>query len=252
MWSSALLAAAAFAGPLPVHGAVFAEPSDGDEGQRIAESVADLLRHSGSYQVLDAFHLEGRLGEAPGRRFTTCNEDVRCWRRTGEQVGVEQVVLVERVDASHLGIRVLDITGTEGFRRDMAEVGPWGAPDRGLLQQLFFQPGTLRLEGAPEGAVLELDSRVTYELPGGEVEIAPLSAGKHALEITAPGYLPFFSTVMVNPGQTRTVQAELVPPLVQRPDRRPWGWVVALGLLAAGGTGVGVAAASAMGTVSAP
>jgi hypothetical protein len=226
--------AAAQGAPLPVHAVVLPDPRDGAAGEEIALSVERLLRGSTGYDLLDLDLLQGRVGEDPSQLFERCATDVGCWRVAATAAGVEQVVLVERVDEATLGIRVVDVAATGPFRLDKAALDVRGQAEPELLDRLFFRPGALRIEGAPAEARLVLDG--SYELPlPHSLDIAPLASGKHSLDIQSDGSTPLFVTVMVYPDQQTVISAVMTP--LDRGGRRRvtrWTTVWALGLAAGG------------------
>jgi hypothetical protein len=70
---------------------------------------------------------------------------------------------------------------------------------------LRARPGTLRVRGAPYGAVLHVDGRAAGRIPAR----VPLEAGPHTVRVTSPGHAPFETTVHVEAGREAEVDARL-------------------------------------------
>lgn len=227
------------AAALTVHVLVVADPRDGAAGTQTAEATARLLAASGSYDVVDRTVVEGRLGQAPADVFTRCGTDLSCWRAASAAAGVEQVVLVERVDAVTVGIRVVDAVGP--LRMDKGPAHTGGAPDAALLDRLFFDAGGLRLAGAPPGALLRLDGRAQIPLAD-PTDLVGLPSGKHTIEVEAPGYATLFAAVLVLPDQATELSVALVP-IANGPRRLSrWTTWVGVGVLAGGAVGLAAGA----------
>jgi hypothetical protein len=235
LWPSAAWA-------LTVHTGVLADPRDGSAGVEAADVVGRLLAGSGAYDVVDPDVLQGRIGESPEGLYARCGGNADCWRTAARAAGVEQLVLVERVDAKTLGIRVLDATTEADFRKASAPMGLGAGPDPEVLDRLFFRSGGIVLVGAPEGARVLLDG--WYAVPAADrVELAPIAAGKHTLEISGEGFRTRFLTALVVPGQTAELDAELAPAVAAAPGRwSRWTTWVGAGVLAGAAVTLVVAA----------
>lgn len=236
-----LAAPVARAALVPVHAVVLTDPRDGDGATPFARLVAELLTGSRGFVVVDPDLFEGRVGESPQTLFSRCGGAIDCWRGAAARGGVDQLVLVERVDAALVGIRVVDTTGAGDFRKDTAAVAADGVLDVRLLDRLFFRPGSLRIEGVPEDTVLLLDGRHRFEVPGA-LALDAVVAGKHTLELRARGRVALFSVVMVYPDQTTTIR-----PILSPEPRRPsvwtrWTTYFAAGVAVAGATGLAAGA----------
>ena len=144
LWPSAAWA-------LTVHTGVLADPRDGAAGVEAADVVARLLTGSGAYDVVDPDVLQGRIGESPEGLYTRCGGNAACWRTAARAAGVEQLVLVERVDAKTLGIRVLDTTTEADFRKASAPMGLGAGPDPEVPASLLARD---RLEVIADAAAL--------------------------------------------------------------------------------------------------
>ncbi len=206
----------------PVHAAVLPVAEDGAAGEALAALVRDHLVASGRYHVV-----------------ATCDDCVA----TAAAKGLDQIVFVERVDPSTIGLRVLDVaTATE--RRDLASFD--GDLDAGLLDRLFFGRGTLVVTGAPEDARALLDGRPLAVV--GEARFEALPAGKHTFVLSANGCADAFYAVMVRPDAIATVDGALVARDPREKPRRQAlivglgvGLVGVIGIAAtAGGPAVGV------------
>ena len=238
------------ANPLTMYAAVLSDPSDGQDGERSSWWVEALLRSSAAYVTVEPTILEGRLGESPPDLYRRCWNDARCWREAGLRAGVEQFVLVERVDERTLGLRVVDVASDEPIRLDKVDIGTTGRHDPDLVDRLFFQPGALHLQDVPPGAALRLDHRYEFT-PDGELLIDPIAAGKHILEMDAPGHAPLFTSVLVYSGQRTTISSHMTP--LDRAPRRIGRWTTwwAMGVVAGGVTALAVTHANG-GTAQTP
>ncbi len=241
----ALSPCVAAASPLLVHALVVSDPADGADGASAERRVEMLLTGSGRYRLQQDGVAEGRLGASPGGLYARCGLGTRCWRELGVQAGVDQVVLVELLDTSTLGLRVVDVAGTGGART--ATLGP-AMDGRVAFEALFFGPGALLLTGVPEDARVVLDG--VREVGGAAtIELAPIAAGKHAVEVGAEGFAPLFVAVMVTPDQQTAIA---VTPLPLAPARRPLRWAPWAAVALVGTGGLAVAFASGGGLASAP
>lgn len=232
----------AVAKPLTVHALVVADPAGGDLGRQDAQTVETLLLASQRYDTLDHSLLEARIGESAALVYERCRLQEGCWRALAAQAGVEQVVLVERVDEDVLGVRVVDASAKGGVR-----LGTTGTDAGGeeLVDRLFLQPGRLEVSNLPEGAAVHVDGhRVATPHGTDRVQVDPLMAGKHLVEVDAPGHAGLFVAVMVYPDQWTWVSADLAVIEVERrrPVWAPWvgaavtmGGALALGLTASVG-----------------
>ena len=236
------LSAPAWGRPLTVHALVVPDPEGGVDGERAAEIVERLLRSSERYDTLDHSLLEARTGESAAAAYGRCRLQEGCWRQVAARAGVEQVVLVERVDNDVLGVRVVDASERGGVRLGTTAFDQGGAQ---LVDRLFLQPGRLEVGNLPIGAAVMVDGHAVPTPAGTRaVQLDPLAAGKHVVEVDAPGHAGLFVSVMVYPDQWTWVSADLA--VVEAETRRvPWGpWVgaalaiggaVALGLNAGDG-----------------
>lgn len=227
------LARSALAGTVPVHSAVLSDPRDGVEGERAAGRVSELLSANGAYNAVSASAVLARTGLSTADLFDKCTTKLPCWRDVGRSAGIDQWVLVERLD-SGLGIRVADIDGTnQDFRKTV--LGPNARLDADAIQPLFFAPGTLILDGAPDRAWVVVDGDYRIPVPkDGELAIR---AGKHAIEIDGDGFRGTSTTLLVIPGAKTLLDAALAPDRVVR-RKRAWAPIVGLVVLAAGVGGV--------------
>ncbi len=222
------LSMSAGAAPLPVHALTVPDPVDADAGEQLAERVAWLLGTAG-YVTISSSVLEGRIGESPAVLRRRCGSDVACWRRAGEAAGLEQVVLIDRVDADTFGVRIVDVGADRGFRQGIAGLTA-GWPEPELVDRLFGGLGALRIDGLPESASVQIDGGPSLPAPFG-ITIDPVTAGKHTLEFTADAHVPLFMTLMVYPDQQTELSAAMA--VEQAPPRkRKVGWV-GLGVVAA-------------------
>lgn len=95
--------------------------------------------------------------------------------------------------------------------------------------------GSLRMHGVPAEALVALDGRVVSE----QTRERPilLAAGRHRLEVSRPGFVPFRAEVSIEPGLLTSAYPRLAPlttPVAPPRERaRTWTWV-ALGLAGAG------------------
>lgn len=208
------------AAPLTVHVAVLSDPADGEDGAASAAAVASLLRSSGAYDTVAPPLFEGRVGTPPGALFTRCWNDVGCWRDAGRTAGVEQLVLVEHVDAHTLGLRVVDVVGDGPIRKATATAAH-GRPEPDLVDEVFFGPGSLTVRGLPAAAEVILDGQTRW-VPDGALHLDAVAAGKHTLDVSAPGHAPWFASVLVFPDQRTEIESGLSP--LDRPPLRTGRW----------------------------
>lgn len=239
------LASPALAAPqLVVHAAVVPEPQDGAQGQLDAERVGLLLQGSGAWMLTDAPLVEARLGRPPGEVLRDCGMVASCWREAARVAGVDVIAMVEHVDETSLGVRFVAAASTGQVQQGLAPVLAGGWPDPVMLERLFLGDGELRLMGLPRGAEVRLNDRAP-ELVSGEAVYGPLPAGKHGLEVVAPGFEPWFSAVYVPPGQEVRLDVVLAPE--RRVRRVPWTQVAAGAGVAVLGVGLVALASHAPG-----
>jgi hypothetical protein len=232
IWS--LFALQAVAGTLPVHSAVLSDPRDGAEGERAALQVSEILAANGAYNAVSADAVLAHTGLTRADLFAKCGAQLPCWREVGRTAGIDQWVLVERVDAGRLGIRIADIEATNlEFRRSVLSID--GRLDSNAIEPLFFAAGTLFFDGAPERAWVVVDGDYRIPIPrDGQLAIR---AGKHAIEIDAEGWRATTTTLLVVPGTRTTVVAALAPDTVAH-KRVVWAPVVGVLLLGAAAGGI--------------
>lgn len=104
---------------------------------------------------------------------------------------------------------LVDACGAELARREL-----WGGPAR------------LRLQGGPPGALVELDGRAVGPWDAGAsiVELG-VRSGRHEVRVAAAGYLPWASSLEVEPGEHRALEVVLVaepPTPLERVTRAAW------------------------------
>lgn len=225
----------AHAAPLTVHAAVV--PGPGEHVDASGEILSRLLEGSGAYTVVDGNWLEVRLGKPLPDLWASCGSDARCWAVEGRAAGLDQVVLIERIDRDVIGVRVVDVADGSAFRLDKTKASYDGRGEAAIVDRLFFGPGRIRVTGAPIGATVMLDGGYTFRVGDGPLEFE-LAAGKHTVEVGAEGYAARFATVVVVPGAVVPLEAELpaLPPRRARIAR--WTTWYGLALVAGGAAGV--------------
>ncbi|MBN2799934.1 MAG: hypothetical protein JXX28_12380 [Deltaproteobacteria bacterium] len=230
--------------PLITHLAVLPDPADGLEGQREASTLSVMLRATGRYSPLAPALLEERLGAPPSLLFQRCWDDAACWRAAGARAELEQLVLVERIDAQHLGLRVVDVQGDGPLRKAVVPSGQLAAV---ALSDLLFAPGALTVRLAPSAREVRVDGE-TMDLRGGVLSLAQVEPGKHTVETLGPAPSAF-TEVMVYPGAHAVVDlsAQTLP---AHPARGGAWW--AASLVGAGLIGATIAAQGQAPAVHAP
>lgn len=234
---------------LPVHTLVLAEPRDAEAGRLAAERVGIVLVGAGGARLIDPLFAEARLGRGPAEALAECAGREACWQEVGAKVGAERIVWVEQIDAQHLGVLALDVQAGAGFRRESAALLPGGWPDPRLVERLVFGEGALAFGRLPPRASVVVDGALRPAPGGGEaLVVGGLYAGKHAVEITAPGYATWHAAVMVPAGGARALEVDMVPaaPAVGRPR-----WWAGAAVAVAGGLAWGLAS-RAEGVAGAP
>jgi hypothetical protein len=232
MWS--LFSLQALAGTLPVHSAVLSDPRDGAEGERAALRVSELLAANGAYNAVSADAVLARTGLAPTDLFAKCTTQLSCWRDVGRTAGIDQWVLVERLDTGRLGIRIADIEGG-GLEFRKAVLSANARLDADAIQPLFFAAGTLFFDGAPERAWVVVDG--DYRIPIPKDGQLAIRAGKHAIEIDGDGWLSTSMTLVVIPGTRTLVPSGLLPETVVH---KPIVWAPVVGILLLGAAAGGI------------
>ena len=231
----ASIASEAAAAPLTVHAAVLGGPNDHVEGS--TEILSRLLEGSGSYTVVDGAWVELRLGKTQAELWGRCRADAGCWASEGASAGLDQVVLIERIDEDAIGVRVVDVVDGAGFRTDKAKATYDGRGEAGIVDRLFFGPGRIQVLDAPAGATVMLDGGYTFRVGQGPLEFE-LAAGKHAVEVGAEGYLSRFAMVVVVPAQVAEVSGALLATPKRRSRLGRWTTYYAVALVAGGAAGV--------------
>lgn len=249
-WSIGAGVGEALAAPLLAHALVLAEPRDGAVGALSAQRVGFVLAGSGAFRLVDPLFAEARLGRPVAQAVADCHGREACWREVGLAVGAEHLVWVEQIDTTRVGLVVLDLTGEGGMRRDQAALLPGGWPDPRLVERTMLGEGRLRVEALPPRAALRVDGEPVEVARGEQAVEMAWHAGKHAVEVEAPGYRPWHAAVLVPPNGARVVRVELVPDAGPPPRRYAWWAGVALGV--AGGLAVGLAGSGPSPAIAAP
>lgn len=215
--------AAAAALPLTTAIAVISDPGD----LAVATEVALVLQGTGQYVILDAGRIQEKTGESSESLFLSCWDDAACWRAVGARAGVEQWLLVETVDATHTGLRVVDVARTAPTRRALLEQGE---PLFSALNPLFFEQGWLRIRSPNPAGALSLDG---VPLPP-RTEALALAPGRHVVEWNH-GAKHAFAPVFVFPGDLAEVSLLPEGRVAKGPRIDVW-W--GLGLLTVGTLGI--------------
>lgn len=234
-WTALVSGSPAWAAVATVHVSVVSDPGDGLEGAEAAATLAGRLEQSGTYDVASPSTVEQLTGQDPGGWFSRCGSYVSCWRGAAAGSGLDQLVLVERIDVATYGVRVVDVASDKPFR-----LGTAASPiDESLLDRLFFGMGTVRLVGVPADVRVLLD--------GAPVNAAEFTApaGKHVVEIEAGGRSARWIAVLVVPDERSIVAVQLDRARATRPRQAVW---LALAI-AAVGSGLLVVGASAGGAM---
>lgn len=123
-----------------------------------------------------------------------------------QKEGSRSVLAAEMVDAPSG-----DVSATESTPLPADEPGRAAAVGalikKALSSGLLRKRGTLAIGSLPSGATVIVDERVRGKTP---LERAAL-AGRHAIRLELTGHAPYLTEVEVGPGQTASVQAQLVP-----------------------------------------
>jgi WD40 repeat protein len=83
-------------------------------------------------------------------------------------------------------------------------------------------PPALVIEGAPPGAKIFVDERLTASTGSdGQAEISTLSPGQHRLRVTVNGYQDYEKGIDLLSGQTSRVAAKLEPPILPEVPKAP-------------------------------
>ena len=102
-------------------------------------------------------------------------------------------------------------------------------------------PATLAIDAGNPAAMLFVDGRSV----GRAADAVSLPAGRHALEVRAPGATTERRVIDLSPGGRLTLSITLTTPAVQRGIASQWWFWTGLGVVAAGAAvGIGVAAGS--------
>ncbi|GAB4214268.1 MAG: hypothetical protein OHK0013_38840 [Sandaracinaceae bacterium] len=220
----------------------------GDQAvERTREARAEFRRGVEHYQAgryLDAIHsfqVAASLVPSADLWFNIATAYEQLARTRGEVTDFEQAIahyrryLTEQVDPP-------DRAAVEGNIASLTE----RLEAARAAQTVRASEGILRVRSSEEGATVSIDGEVVGQTPIDQD--FRLSPGRHRLEATRPGYLPFRSEVSVDLGLAVTSQVVLEPARIHRSitGSPVFAWV-AWGLAAASlgaSIGVGVHAAS--------
>lgn len=130
---------------------------------------------------------------------------------SGESAGAK--VLLDGVDTGLLSPALLrgvapgshQIAVTRGCGREDAQVDVEANAIARVEVSIEDGRGTLDLTGAPPGALIRVDGAGVGELPWS----GDLACGAHALDVAAPGFVPFSGTINVPVGDILSLKVEL-------------------------------------------
>jgi PEGA domain len=152
----------------------------------------------------------------------------------GEPAGPTPLSPAYRID---VGVHDLSVTKS-GFSAFTTKVTVTDSTDVHVRAWLSELPrdGRVAVHGR-RGDTIAVDGRVV----AGETWEGELPSGPHEIRVTAPGWRPFRADVVVEPGQTRTLDVRLDPePRVARAGGAPaWAWIVGGTVVAAGAATAG-------------
>jgi serine/threonine-protein kinase len=138
-------------------------------------------------------------------------------KRTAEAAGSDAERTAEAAGSTHA--RTDQAAGSDAGRADQAAGGAAGRADEAAAEKAAGPATvTLRFAVEPAGAAITLDGK---PVRGAELAV-PRDAARHALRITAPGYLAHDETVQLDESQRLVVQlkrAEPARPTRPRKDR---------------------------------
>lgn len=225
--------------------------SDETVGEQGAESAARAraafqqgVEHYQAQRYVDAIHefqVAASLIPSADLWFNIASAYEQLSRSRGELTDYEQAIahyrryLTEQVDPpDRAQVEANIVVLTE--RLDAARAA----------QTVTATHGTLRIRSSVEGASVRVDAETVGQTPlADDLELPP---GRHRVEATLEGHLPFLAEVSLDLGVTTTTQITLVPArthraIVQSPVFAWVAWGLAVATLGAS-IGVGIHAAS--------
>ena len=229
-----------------------------DVSPATAENLTDVLigelAATGAFTVTDRKTVQALLVKASAQEQLGC-DDTQCWIElagalnarylvtgTVGQLGETMVLSAQLIDAKRaevIGRATDQVKG--GFDAVLLRVR--------LLAARIAEPllkdysGNLLVEVDEPGAEIRLDDRLLASSP---MRATKVTAGRHEVRISRTGFLDWSKEVSIEPGQTRVVDARMVPSLEfieeyenENSAKRTAAWITLAGGIGLGAFSVG-------------
>ena len=200
-------------------------------GEPIAGAAVDLAVSSQSDGAASVVHLQHRADLGVDSQLAIAKPDATPVRRrrSDRQLSLitEPAGAVITIDGREIGkaplrgvtipaVRAKIVVRLDGFRRKTLWLPPGTAPARLNLRLQRRQqaarlssPATLRVVTKHAGESIWAEVLVDGRRVGESALVVKLPPGRHRIRVQRPGYRPTSKTVVLRPGQTRTLVLEL-------------------------------------------
>lgn len=215
--------------------------------KNVGTRLARILRKHTSHPIVDGDDARRLAGPRIDAEVARCSGEARCIALLGQQLGVDEVLLVGVSELGDLilALQIVDV-GTAQVVSRVADSLPRGAdPDDASLETYatrllppadFVRFGTLRIDADVAGAAVEVAGRTRGETPLPPLEVeAPATLD---LRVSKDGYVDFRARVDVLPDATVAVNAAMTLRPGSAWYQKWWVWTIAGGVIVAGVTTV--------------
>ncbi|MCC6811777.1 MAG: PEGA domain-containing protein [Deltaproteobacteria bacterium] len=211
------------------------------------DALATAIAESKTHRVISKTELEAMLGAEKIKEAVGCT-DVTCLAEIGAAAGASRIVSGSVARAGKSLLVNLQLVNTEYAsvenRVSLAYDGELGelpallgvAADELVLPLKQRKPGTVRIAGVPNGAVISLDEKNAGVGPS---EIGQVKQGVHTLRVDASGYEPFKRAFLMRSGGSVSLDVSLSEKKGTPFYATWWFWTVT-GVVVAGAVTTGV------------
>ena len=151
---------------------------------RTQRGLAEMLEANGAYRVLELEEATQRLSINPSTLFSHCEDRIRCWQQYAHQLGADLLVLgkINETNSGHQ-LRLWLVSSGRILTREaqQATLPAGGGVPFELVESVFFQPGSLRLELPPGNTLVAVDDSAQRETQGDTTRLTDLAPGRHKI-----------------------------------------------------------------------
>jgi hypothetical protein len=217
----------------------------------LGERIAQALGGAAALDVVGPQEARRRAGAHIDADVAKCAGEAMCVGAIGEQLGVDEVLMVGVSQLGDVVVALQRIDARKGQAR--ARVTDTLAVDTevgnlvilGWLKQLyppetFKRYGSIRIYANVEGAEITVNERNVGDTPLAD-PVRVRAPGNYRVKLMKTGFAPFSAGIDVLPDATVEVRATLTASLGPLPwYKRWWTWAIVGGAIAIAGVGVGV------------